>query len=39
MAKRRGNNEGTIYQRKDGLWRAQIGLKWKAPHQICQRTQ
>jgi hypothetical protein len=26
MAKRRGNNEGTIYQRKDGLWCAQISL-------------
>jgi integrase len=24
MAKRRGKNEGTIYQRKDGLWTAQI---------------
>ena len=26
MAKRRGNNEGTLYQRKDGLWCAQISL-------------
>src|SRR5271157_4590929 len=26
MAKRHGNKEGTIYQRKDGLWCAQISL-------------
>ncbi len=26
MAKRRGHNEGTIYQREDGRWRAQITL-------------
>ena len=27
MAKRRGNNEGCIYQRKDGLWCAQVSLE------------
>ena len=27
MAKRRGNHEGGIYQRKDGSWRAQITLE------------
>jgi len=27
MAKRRGNNEGSIYRRKDGLWCAQISLQ------------
>jgi len=26
MARRRGNNEGSIYQRKDGLWCGQISL-------------
>jgi len=26
MAKRRANNEGTLYRRKDGLWCAQISL-------------
>ncbi len=26
MAKRRANNEGTIYRRKDGLWCAQVSL-------------
>jgi integrase len=26
MAKRRGNNEGSLYQRKNGSWRAQITL-------------
>ena len=26
MARRRANNEGTIYQRSDGKWRAQITL-------------
>ena len=26
MAKRRGNHEGTLYQRKDGLWCAQVSL-------------
>ncbi len=26
MAKRRGNREGTLYQRKDGLWCAQVSL-------------
>jgi integrase len=29
MAKRRSNNEGTIHQRKDGSWRAQITLEGK----------
>ena len=27
MAKRRGNKEGSIHQRKDGTWRAQILLE------------
>ena len=27
MARRRGNNEGSIYQRKDGLWCAQVSLE------------
>jgi len=27
MAKRRGNHEGSIYRRKDGLWCAQISLE------------
>ena len=27
MTKRRGNNEGSIHQRKDGSWRAQITLE------------
>ncbi len=27
MAKRRGNNEGSIYRRKDGLWCAQVSLQ------------
>lgn len=26
MAKKRGNNEGSIYQRDSGLWRAQISI-------------
>jgi len=26
MARKRGNNEGTIYKRKDGLWCAQVSL-------------
>jgi len=26
MAKKRGNNEGTVYKRKDGRWRAQVSL-------------
>jgi hypothetical protein len=26
MAKRRANNEGTVYHRSDGKWRAQITL-------------
>ena len=26
MAKRRGNNEGSLYQRRDGLWCAQVSL-------------
>lgn len=26
MAKRRGNNEGSLYKRKDGLWCAQVSL-------------
>jgi integrase len=29
MAKRRGNNEGTIFQRSDGKWRAQVYLNGK----------
>lgn len=27
MARRRGNNEGSIYQRKNGLWCAQVSLE------------
>jgi integrase len=27
MARKRGNSEGSIYQRKDGTWRAQICLE------------
>jgi len=27
MSKRRGNNEGSIYHRKDGLWCAQVSLE------------
>jgi integrase len=27
MARRRGNNEGSIYHRKDGLWCAQVSLE------------
>ncbi len=27
MAKRRGNNEGTIYQRPNGKWRAQLSIQ------------
>jgi hypothetical protein len=26
MAKRRGNNEGSIYRRKDGYWVGQYGV-------------
>jgi integrase len=26
MAKKRGNNEGTVYKRKDGRWCAQVSL-------------
>jgi integrase len=26
MAKKRGNNEGTIVKRKDGLWMAQVSI-------------
>ena len=29
MASRRGNNEGSIYHRKDGLWCAQVSLNGK----------
>jgi integrase len=29
MAKKRGQNEGSIYQRKDGLWCAQVTLQGK----------
>lgn len=29
MAKRRGNNEGSIYKRPDGKWRAQVSLNGK----------
>ena len=31
-----GNNEGTLYQRKDGLWCALDQSKWKALNQIRQ---
>jgi hypothetical protein len=27
MAKRRGNNEGSIYRRKDGYWVGQYGVE------------
>jgi hypothetical protein len=26
MAKKRGNNEGTVYKRSDGRWCAQVSL-------------
>ena len=29
MAKRRGNNEGTIYQKSTGIWRAQVSIQGK----------
>jgi integrase len=29
MAKRRGNNEGSIYKMKDGRWRGAISVGWK----------
>jgi len=29
MAKRRGNNEGSIYKRKNGTWRAQVSINNK----------
>jgi hypothetical protein len=29
MAKRRGNNEGSIYQRENGRWLAQVRLDGK----------
>jgi integrase len=29
MAKKRGNNEGTVYKRKDGRWCAQVSLSGK----------
>ncbi len=29
MAKKRGHNEGSIYQRKDGTWRAQVTINGK----------
>src|ERR1700719_4134342 len=29
MAKKRGRNEGTIFQRKDGRWCAVIDLGWE----------
>src|SRR4051794_4625527 len=29
MAKRRGQREGSIYQMKDGRWRAAISIGWK----------
>ena len=29
MARKRGNNEGSIYHRKDGLWCAQVSLSGK----------
>jgi integrase len=29
MAKKRGNNEGTVYKRKDGRWYAQVSLSGK----------
>jgi len=30
VAKRRGQNEGSIYQMKDGRWRAAVSVGWKA---------
>ena len=29
MAKRRGNHEGSIYQRKNGRWAAQVRIQGK----------
>jgi len=29
MGKRRGQREGSIYQMKDGRWRAAISVGWK----------
>jgi hypothetical protein len=31
MAKRRGNNEGSIYRRKDGYWVGQYGVETYGP--------
>ncbi len=38
MAKRRSNHEGTIYQRKNGKWRAQVTLDGRRLH-FSARTQ
>ena len=38
MAKRRSNHEGTIYQRKNGTWRAQVTLDGRRLH-FSARTQ
>src|SRR5688572_18739032 len=29
MSKKRGQNEGSIYQMKDGRWRATVSVGWK----------
>src|SRR5258708_32803500 len=29
LKRRRGNNEGSIYQMQDGRWRAAVSLGWK----------
>jgi hypothetical protein len=31
VAKRRSNQEGTLYQRKDGRWCAQVSLNGRRP--------
>ena len=31
MAKKRGNNEGSIFRKKNGSWRAQVSLDGRRP--------
>src|SRR5689334_9603054 len=38
MAKRRGNGEGSVYQRKDGLWVAEITLVGRKRRYIYGKT-
>ena len=37
-ATRRGNNEGSIYQRKDGLWIAQVTIGVKEDGKIARKS-